>query len=90
MDLSLTGLSHEFVFDPLGSENICTTNKDIPLLFLLMTKNPNKKTHNNFFFLPQNTQELLYTYDWNEAESNTFRYIPIKSLNQNAWFYFHP
>lgn len=89
MDLSLTGLSHELVFDPLGSENICTTNKDIPSLFLLMTKNPIRR-HITIIFLPQNTEELLYTYDWNEAESNTFRYIPIKSLNQNAGFYFHP
>lgn len=88
MDLSLTGLSHELVFDPLGSENICTTNKDIPSLFLLMTKNPIRR--HITIFLPQNTEELLYTYDWNEAESNTFRYIPIKSLNQNAGFYFHP
>lgn len=53
MDLSLTGLSHELVFDPLGSENICTTNKDIPSLFLLMTKKTNKKTHNNYFFYPR-------------------------------------
>lgn len=89
MDLSLTGLSHELVFDPLGSENICTTNKDIPSLFLLMTKKTIRR-HITIIFLPQNTEELLYTYDWNEAESNTFRYIPIKSLNQNAGFYFHP